>query len=293
MRVSLFVPAARAARCTAGMTALVLFAALLAMAADAPRRSAGKSPPGKSAAEVVELFAGIESGDIEVKVIPKDSTEANVTIKNKTGKPLTIKMPPALAGVPVQAQFGGGGGMMGGGGGMMGGGGGMMGGGGNQGMGGGGMMGGGGGGMMGGGGMGGGGMFNVAPEKVAKVKLVTVCLDHGKKDPNPRVPYKLIPVESYAKNAEVTEVLKLMTSGQLDQHSAQAAVWHLQNGLSWEQLATKVGAKHLNGTKEPYFTTAHLELALRATKIAIERAAKESEGQSPTLSVGEQVAAQK
>jgi len=58
----------------------------------------------KEEAKVVELFDGIKSGDIEVKVIPKDAKEGTVTIKNKTGKPLTIKVPDALAGVPVLAQ---------------------------------------------------------------------------------------------------------------------------------------------------------------------------------------------
>ena len=95
-----------------GSAALVLCLPLLATAADASRRTGAKAP-----AETVELFAAMKSGDIEVKVIPKDSTEAAITIKNKTGKPLTIKVPPALAAVPVQAQFGGGG-MMGGGMGM-------------------------------------------------------------------------------------------------------------------------------------------------------------------------------
>jgi hypothetical protein len=59
-----------------------------------------------------------------------------------------------------------------------------------------------------------------------------------------------------------------MVKGKLDQHSAQAACWHLQNGLSWEELATKIGVKHLNGTVEAYFTPAHLERALVATRAA-------------------------
>jgi hypothetical protein len=246
----------------------------------------------KPTGTVIGLFEGMESGEIEVKVIPKDSTEGTVTIKNKSGKPLTIKLPEALAAVPVHAQFGGGG-MMGGGGGMMGGGGGMMGGGGmNQGMGGG-MMGGGmgmgGGGMMGGGG---GGFFNVAPDKVVKGKITAVCLDHGKKDPNPRVPYKLIPVESYAKNAEVAEVLKMLVRGEIDQHSAQAAAWHLQNGLSWEELAKKIGAKHLNGSVEPYFTTEQLQRAFTATRVAEERAEKASKENPESSSIGEKLASQ-
>jgi hypothetical protein len=250
-------------------------------AAAAP--SAGK-PTGKQPAEVVELFAGMESGAIEVKVFPKDATKGTVTIKNNTDKPLTIKVPAALAGVPVlgQGALGGCGGGLGGCGGG--------GGGGNQGFGGG-MMGGMGGmgGMMGG--MG-GGMFNIAPERVAKVKLVTVCLDHGKDDPNPHVEYTLVPIESYAKDPAVTEVIKLMLSGKLDQHSAQAAAWNLQNGLSWQELAKKVGAKHLNGSVEPYFTAVQLQRALVATQLAQKQAKQQSERQTKEASPGTEAAGQ-
>ena len=246
----------------------VVVAALPAVAL--PLVSTAASPSKRVAKQqvtgtVVELFDAMKAGDIEVKVIPKDAKEGTVTIKNKTDKPLTIKVPEALAGVPVLAQLDDGGGL--GLGGDSGGSGGQ-----NQGFGGG-MMGGMGGmgGMMGGGMGGMGGMFNVGPDKVVKMKLVTVCLDHGKKDPNPRVPYELIPIESYAKDPAVTEVLKLMVKGKIDQHSAQAACWHLQNGLTWEDLATKIGAKHLNGTVEAYFTSVNLERALAATREAQRR----------------------
>lgn len=255
---------------------------ILAVAAS-PEKKEAKEP-----ANVVELFAGMESGEIEVKVFPKDSTAGTVTIKNNTDKPLTIKMPPAVAGVPVLGQLCGGGCIGGGGGGNNGGGG-------NQGFGGG-MMGGGMGGMGGMMGGMGGGMFNVAPEKVAKVKLVTVCLDHGKEDPNPHIEYKLVPIESYAKDPAVTEVIKLMVAGKLDQHSAQAAAWHLQNGLSWQELATKIGAKHLNGTVDPYFTPVHLTRALAATKLAQKQAETKSGASSgqetPVASAGQVLANQ-
>jgi hypothetical protein len=269
--------------------ALVALVPLAVVAATSSSNKSADKPTG----ELIGLFEGMESGDIEVKVIAKDSTEGTVMIKNKSGKPLTIKLPEALAAVPVMAQFGGGG-MMGGGMGNIGGnmGGGM---GGNQGMGGG-MMGGMGGmGMgMGGGGMmgGGGGFFNVAADKVVKGKIATVCLDHGKKDPNPRVAYKLIPVESYAKNAQVAELLKMMVRGEIDQHSAQAAAWHLQNGLTWDELASKIGAKHLNGSVEAYFTPEQLQRALAASKVAEQRAEKGSQEKSQSSSTGEKLARQ-
>lgn len=260
------------------LVGVVLAALPVAAMAAAPEKKVAKVPE-----NAVELFAAMESGEIEVKVFPKDSTKGTVTIKNNTDKQLTIKVPEAIAGVPVLGQLGCG---LGGCGGGRGGGGG----GGNQGFGGG-MMGGGMGGMMGGMGGMGGGFFNVAPDKVAKVKLVTVCLDHGKDDPNPHIEYKLVPIESYAKDPAVTEVIKLMIAGKIDQHSAQAAAWHLQNGLSWQELATKVGAKHLNGTVDPYFTPAHLTRALAATKEAQKRA-ESAPASTLVESLGQQAAAE-
>ena len=238
-------------------------------------------------AKTVDLFAGIDAGDLEAVLIQKDSTEGTLMLKNKSGQPLTIKVPGALAGVPILAQRGGRGGAGGGMGGMGGG----MGGGGMQGMGGG-MMGGGMGGGMGGmgGGMG-GGMFNVAPDKVQKVKVASVCLDHGLDEPNVKVPYKPVPLDSYAKDPAIEQLVKMMCAGMIDQHSAQAAAWNIQNGLSWEFLANKVGVKHIDGRKEPYFTAAHLERAFVAVKLAKEQAEKDSKEKSQK-SIGDELAKQ-
>ncbi len=246
--------------------------------AASPTSKPKNEPPAKS----VDLFAGMDGGEIDVVMIMKDSSEGTVMIKNKTDQPLTVKIPEAFAGVPILAQRGGMGGM----GGMGGGRGGMGGMGGMQGMGGG-MM-GGMGGMGGGmGGMGMGGMFNIAPDKVQKVKIAAVCMDHGLTEPNAKVPYKPVPIDSYAKDPAVAEVIKLMLAGNVDQHSAQAAVWNLQNGLSWEQLASKIGIKHINGTTEPYFTAAHLERGLVAARLAKVRAEATARERSAAKSPGD------
>ncbi len=216
--------------------------------------SAADAVPGKIKESVAlepaaEWFAAEEAGQIEVKFIPKDATEATIVVKNLTDKPLTIKLPEAFAAVPVQAQMGGmgmggmGGGGMGGMGGGMGGMGGGMGGGG-QGMGGGmggmgGGMGGGGMGGMGGGGMMGGGMMRIAPEKQTKMKVVTVCLEHGKPDPNPKMTYKMIPADKFIKDERVMNLCKMLGHGLTTQNTAQAAAWHLTDGMSWDQLAAK------------------------------------------------------
>ena len=123
---------------------------------------------------------------------------------NKSDQPLTLRLPKAFVGVPVLAQFGGGGiGGMGGG--------------------------------MGGGGMGGAvvvkqlvaaawaavwaaawvawaawvvawvaawaaGMFSVPPEKTKVLKVATVCLEYGKREPSPRMTYRLAALEAFSED---------------------------------------------------------------------------------------------
>ncbi len=227
-------------------------------------------------AETVELFSAIKAGDVEVKFIPKDATQANVIVENKTKKPLRIVMPAAFAGIPVLAQDDFGGDFGGGGGGAD-----PNQGGGQQAMGGG--MGGMGGGMMGGGGMG-GGMFNVAAERVRKVKVTTVCLEHGKKDPNPRVPYEIRPLKTFTSDANVQELCSMLGRGEIDQVSAQAAAWHMTDDLSYQQLASKVKVKHLNGSVEMYFSPKHMQRASKIVHVVKSRVAKKA---SKEKSVGE------
>ncbi len=196
----------------------------------------------EAAVVTAEWFAAMEAGQIEVKIIPQDATKANVLVRNLTEQPLTLKLPEAFASVPILGQgmgMGMGGGGMGGGG--MGGGG--MGGGGGGGQAGGGGMGGGGmgGGGMGGGGMGGGGggFMRVPPERMMKVAVQTVCLEHGKPDPNPRMAYKMVPLDQFTNDPSVRVLCESLGYGQVTQNTAQAAAWHIMDNLSWQELAEK------------------------------------------------------
>jgi hypothetical protein len=223
-------------------------------------------------ANQVELFQAIQDGEVEVKFIARDAKQANLFIKNKTKRPLVIKLPEAFAGVPVLAQvnnnnnFGAGNNNQFGGGGA------------NafQGLGGG--LGGFGGGGLGGlGGFGGGGFFNVPADKVGKLQVACVCLEHGKKDPNPRIQYELKPIESFTDNGNVIELCKMLGRGEINQNSAQAAVWHVANGLSWQELAHKDRVRLSNGYTEKYFSPQQLGLAVRAAAEAQRRAEKEAQ----------------
>jgi hypothetical protein len=239
----------RCAPCLVG--AAMLLSTAWVLAAGGRAKSAAPLADGS-----VELFAAIEKGQIDVKIFPKDSTQSRIVIANKTDKPLSIKLPDAFGAVPVLAQAAGGAPAAGGG---------HTHGGSNQEQSvGGGMMGGMGGGGMGGGGM---GMFNIAPEKVGQLKATTVCLEHGKREPRPNVPYQIKPIEQVTDKAMVQEVCRMVGSGLLAQRAAQVAAWHLNNNMTWEQLASKQW-HFANGTTAPYFTAQELQAGMQAVAVA-------------------------
>jgi len=234
--------------------ALLLTTPVVVLAADDGVKNLG-APSKKNA--TVEMFAAMQNGDIDVKLIPKDATEARILIKNNTKQPLNVKLPDAFAGRPILAQGRAGGG-----------GGGANSGGGNQSMGGG--MGGMGGGMMGGG----MGMMSVPPEQLGQFKVPTVCLEHGKKDPRPQVPYEIVPLDKVTKDPAVKELLIAFGKEKLDQRVTQAAAWHLANDMSWEELAGK-RIEHLNGTSELWFNPREIQAGMYVASSAMATAVAE------------------
>jgi len=250
----------------AGRTLLILgaYAAIMAVSSDVQaesKRSESRKPvitkpKFDASAEKVGFFKGIEDGQLETKFVPKDANGGFILVTNTTEEPVSVELPDAFVAVQVMKQFGGGmmgGGMGGMGGGMGGMGGGMGGMGGGQNQNGGGGMGGGMGGMGGGmggmgggmggmgGGMGGGGgnFFSIPPERTVRVPYVSACLNHGKPDPSARLEYKLVPVEEYTKDEVLSELIRMVGSGQVNQHSAQAAIWNRTDNMSWQELAAK------------------------------------------------------
>ena len=245
------------------MTAIaVVRTALSAADANAATKANAKAaavaaPAGMNELEV-ELFAGMKSGELDVKIIARNDREARVLIANKTGQRVNVKLPEAFAAVPALAQFGGGGGGQGGGG--------MGGGGGQQSSGGG--MGGGGGGMGGGGG---GGMFSIPPDETGKIEVATVCLDHGLKNPSSSKPYNLVPADQHVK-PEVVELLKAFGRGELDPGAAQAAAWHLNSNMSWNDLASKLTGTERNINRSPYFSQQQIRTGMAYAQEAHTRA---------------------
>lgn len=224
----------------------------------------------KDDGQAVELFTAIDSGLINVRFIPADAHKANVLIQNVSDQVLQVELPDAIAAVPVLAQFapaGRNGGGPAGGGGTQSVGGGLNFGGPNA------AFHGGGGGnaggvrnpgfnnFNGGGQRNGGGFMRIAPAKSRKLTARTVCLEHGKPDPNPRVAYQMIPIDRFTDDPAVAELCRQIGRGRLPQRAAQAAAWRLANGLSWEQIAAfnRVESRYLGNTR--YFEAGDLAIA--------------------------------
>jgi hypothetical protein len=239
--------------------------------AAAPKNEIALAAPGSS----IEFFEAVDAGKINAKFIALNDHEAKLIVTNNTNQPVNLKLPEAFAGVPIAAQFGGGGGARGGGGGARGGGGrGGGGGGGGQQQ----SVGGGGGGGIGGGGGGGGGggFFSIPPEKTEKIEIAVVCLDHGLRDPSSSAPYKMVPADSVVARPAVVELLKAFGRGELKHGAAQAAAWHLNNDLSWQQLAAKLQGTKRSFRRPPYFSPEDIRTgmayATEAERLAIANA---------------------
>ncbi len=261
------------------------------MSADSKKDTKKKVGPAvkvDASLEHIDVFAGIEQGILDVKMIPNDAMGGNMLIENKGDKPLNVDFPAAFIGKQVLKQFGGqqGGGF---GGGQQGGG---FGGGGQQGGGqqqqGGGFGGGqqGGGGGFGGGGQqgggGGGGFFSVPADRIVRVAYRSVCLEHGKPEPTIRSTYRIAKVEEFSDDPILEETLKMVASGQLDPQAGQAATWHIANKMSWQELAAK-SIPHVGRPATPYFSAETLTRAQNIHTTAVARVKELNASDNPSV----------
>ena len=123
--------------------------------------------------------------------------------------------------------------------------------------------------------------FTVAAGATVAVKVPTVCLEYGKREPTARMPYRLTALEKVSQDPKVALILGGLASGHLSQKVAQAAAWHLASGRTWEQLAAEVIDRAGGDPDLAVFSAAELAAARQAvdvaTRLAAERpAAKET-----------------
>ena len=241
-------------------TCCAAVAFLAAGSVQAAGKAAITKPKYDPDAPVVGLFEGMEEKKLEVKLIQKNSKTGNLLIENKTKETLTVAMPEAFVGIHVLNQLGQQGGQQGGGGG-----GGQSTGGGQQ-----------GGGQQGGGQQGGQGFFSIPPEKLVRLPVSSVCLEHGKPEPMSRMEYKVVPVKEFSTDPVLYQLLRAVAVGRVSKNVAQAAAWHLSSKKSWNELAAMRYKRAGNLPGPPTFSSTELRQADMLV-VAAKAKAKEAE----------------
>lgn len=210
----------------------------------------------KPDAPQVELFEGIEKQQLGARVYPMSAYSSSVYISNLTTAPLTVKVPAAVSSVHILAQAGPNPGLL-------------------QGLQGGQQT------QLGDSQAVGGnlnpvgnnqnndfnGFFTIPPEKTVKLKLSSVCLEHGKPCPSSLKTYELRPIESQVQDKALLLVLQKYNPKRDDLEMVQAIAWHLSSHLGWQELASK--KKHqIVGGGVPFFTAAQLMAAKKVVEVA-------------------------
>jgi hypothetical protein len=118
--------------------------------------------------------------------------------------------------------------------------------------------------------------FNVPARKAVAVRSPTVCLEYGRREPTPRIPYRLVALDAVSPDPKLAVVLGGLATGHVSQKVAQAAAWHLSSGRTWEQLAAEVIDQAGGDPDIPFFSAAELAAAQRVVAIATTVAGKQS-----------------
>lgn len=124
--------------------------------------------------------------------------------------------------------------------------------------------------------------FDVPAGKTVQFPVTSVCLEYGKLTPNAKMAYLIIPVEKYSRNPVLHELLPLFAKVRVNQDVAQAAAWHVSNGMTWREIAGVMGQ---GPVPVPMFDARTLQqanlLVNEATAIAIKRRNSATTPKSP------------
>jgi hypothetical protein len=90
-----------------------------------------------------------------------------------------------------------------------------------------------------------------------------------------------VPADEFLEKPAVVELLKAFGSGELNRGAVQAAAWHLNNDMSWDELAKKLTGTRRSTSRAPYFSAdeirAGMAYASEATRLADANADKYAE----------------
>ena len=106
----------------------------------------------------------------------------------------------------------------------------------------------------------------------SKINLPVVCLDHGLRNPSSSKPYRMVPATEHIDNPAVIELLQAFGRGELQHGAAQAAAWHLNSDVSWQELAAKQQGTRRSLSRPPFFSEYELRAGMAYASEANRRA---------------------
>ncbi len=238
-----------------------------------PRNSMITTLTLKPDAPQVKLFEGIKSQKLSVRVAPLSAYKSSVFITNLTQQPLTVKIPKAVSSVHVLKQVDPNNGFLQGlqnnpqqqtgtsqsvGGNLT-----PVGN--NQNL-----------DII--------GLFTIPPEKTVRLRLQSVCLEHGKPSPSSLKKYELRPIENQVQDKALILLLKKFNPRYDDWEMMQAIAWHLSSHMDWRELAKQRKHRTVAGGV-PLFSTAQLLTAKKIVELAqVEVTRKKSSKENPVYS---------
>ena len=208
------------------MATRLVSAALVGLGLSAYGRAGDAAPSAPAETQTVQILDAAKNGDLDVTVRGAGESRVKFTIQNKTSKRFNVVIPPGLVAASATGQ----GGFQ----------------------------------SMGLGvptaNLGGFGAFRnqradtagfrsmpsvspapeglaVSPNQTIEVSVPSVCLNFGLPTPTARNVFTLKDVETYSPDTRVRRALKSLSTVGTSQTVAQAAMWHVCNGMSFDQIA--------------------------------------------------------
>lgn len=238
-----------------------------------PRNSMITTLTLKQDAPQVKLFDGVESQKLSVRVAPLSAYKSSVFITNLTKQPLSVQIPKAVSAVHVLKQVDPNNGFLQGlqnnpqqqtgtsqsvGGNLT-----PVGN--NQNL-----------DII--------GLFTIPPEKTVRLRLQSVCLEHGKPSPSSLKKYELRPIENQVKDKALILLLKKFNPRYDDWEMMQAIAWHLSSHMDWRELAKQRKHRTVAGGV-PLFSTTQLLTAKKIVEMAkVEVTRKKTPKEDPVFS---------
>lgn len=115
-------------------------------------------------------------------------------------------------------------------------------------------------------------IFAIPPESTREFRVATVCVEHGKPNPRSMVKYELARPAEVGVGPELADALVSYGRGESDQEAMQAAAWHLANGKTWDELR-KMSRMAAVNAQSPVFTSQELAAARRLVEASQQRVA--------------------